>query len=160
VASLPGADLGSRGDAGLPRFASLETITRSSSGGDEALADTSVADSIVHGKQILRRHTSAGGVQLQFANGFALDAIMHHSPSALEVAQTQAAQLLAADSMIEQGSQYRPVSYTLQRVRGRASKSLRACASPNAGVEPSLLLEAGRFTPSTGLPATALRSQR
>jgi GntR family transcriptional regulator / MocR family aminotransferase len=44
--------------------------------------------------------------------------------------------------------------------RGGASSNLRAWASPNAGVLPSLLLEAGRFTPSTGLPATALRSQR
>lgn len=32
--------------------------------------------------------------------------------------------------------------------------------APSAGVLPSLLLEAGRFTPSTVLPSTALRSQR
>ena len=36
----------------------------------------------------------------------------------------------------------------------------RAWASPRAGVVPSLLLVAGRLTPSTGLPSTALRSQR
>ena len=43
---------------------------------------------------------------------------------------------------------------------GGASSSLRACASPSAGVLPSLPLAMGRFTPSTGLPLTALRSQR
>jgi hypothetical protein len=32
--------------------------------------------------------------------------------------------------------------------------------SPSAGVEPSLPLAVGRFTPSRGLPATALRSHR
>src|SRR5260370_42334647 len=37
-----------------------------------------------------------------------------------------------------------------------ASSSLRAWASPSAGVLPSLPLAIGRFTPSTGLPDTAL----
>lgn len=41
-----------------------------------------------------------------------------------------------------------------------AANNLRACSSPSAGVEPSLPLAAGRFTPSTGLPTTALRSHR
>src|SRR5712675_1925178 len=43
---------------------------------------------------------------------------------------------------------------------GGASNSLRACASPSAGVLPSLPLAIGRLTPSTGLPKTALRSHR
>ena len=40
------------------------------------------------------------------------------------------------------------------------SSSLRAWPSPSAGVLPSLPFATGRFTPSTGLPDTALRSQR
>jgi len=36
----------------------------------------------------------------------------------------------------------------------------RAPLSVSAGVLPSLPLAIGRFTPSTGLPETALRSQR
>src|ERR1035441_2966206 len=36
---------------------------------------------------------------------------------------------------------------------GGASSKRRACASPRAGVLPSLLLAIGRLTPSTGLPA-------
>ena len=90
----------------------------------------------------------------------ALDAEMHDALAALHVLEAQQAQLLAADAVIEQGGEYRAVPYTLQRVRGGASSSRLACASPRAGVLPSLLLVAGRLTPSTGLPRTALRSQR
>ena len=46
---------------------------------------------------------------------------------------------------------------------GGASSNRRTCASPSAGVLlslPSLLLEVEDFTASTGLPRTALRSQR
>ena len=39
-----------------------------------------------------------------------------------------------------------------------ASSSLRAFASPSAGVLPSLPFTIRSFTPSTGLPDTALRS--
>ena len=50
---------------------------------------------------------------------FTLHSEMHDALAALHIAQTQQAQLLAADAMIEQGSEYRAVPYTLQRVRGR-----------------------------------------
>jgi len=43
---------------------------------------------------------------------------------------------------------------------GGASSSLRARASPSAGVLPFLPFAIGRFTPPTGLPDTALRSHR
>jgi hypothetical protein len=84
---------------------------------------------------------------------------MHKALSALQVADTQAAEFLAADAVIEQGGDYGTVAYTLQRVRAGASSKRLACASPRAGVLPSLLLAIGLFTPSTGFPATALRSQ-
>jgi len=49
----------------------------------------------------------------------AFDAEMHHALPALQVAQPQQAQLLSSDAVIEQGGQYCPVPYTLQRVWGR-----------------------------------------
>lgn len=44
----------------------------------------------------------------------------------------------------------------LRVVEGGASRRDLACFSPKAGVLPSLPLARGRFTPSTGLPRTAL----
>jgi hypothetical protein len=88
-----------------------------------------------------------------------LDAEVQDALAALHVADAQLTQLFAADAVIEQGSEYGAIPYTLQRVRGRASSKRRACAWPSAGV-PSLLLAIGRLTPSTGLPSKALLSQR
>jgi hypothetical protein len=90
----------------------------------------------------------------------ALDTEVHDALTALHIAQTQQAQPLTPDIVIEQCGEDRTIPYALQRVRGGASSSLLACASPRAGVLPSLPLMAGRLTPSTGLPTTALRSQR
>jgi hypothetical protein len=62
--------------------------------------------------------------------------------------------------VIEQGGEDGAIAHALERVAGGASSSLRAWASPSAGVDPSLPLAIGRLTPSTGLPETALCSQR
>jgi hypothetical protein len=78
----------------------------------------------------------------------------------LHVLDAQPAELLAADAVIEQGGQYRPIAHALEGIVGRRVEQLAGLASPRAGVLPSLLLDIGRLTPSTGLPATALRSQR
>jgi hypothetical protein len=78
--------------------------------------------------------------------------------TALHVLNAQPAELLAADAVIEQGGQYRPIAHAL--MSGGASSTLRASASPRTVVLASLLLDIGRLPPSTGLPATALRSQR
>jgi hypothetical protein len=91
---------------------------------------------------------------------FALDAEVHHALAALHVAEPQEAKLLAADAVIEEGSEYRAVPYTLQRFKGRGLQQPPRWASPRAGVLPSLPFAIGHLTPSTGLPATALRSQR
>ena len=82
-----------------------------------------------------------------------LDSEVHDALAALHVAHPQQAQLLTPDAVIEQGGKYGTIPYTLQRVRGRGLQQPRACASPRAGVLPSLLLAIGRFTPSTGLPS-------
>jgi hypothetical protein len=55
-----------------------------------------------------------------------LDAEMHHSLSALQVAQAQQAQLLTPDAVIEQGGEYRTIPYTLQSVRD-TQQSPRLC---------------------------------
>ena len=81
----------------------------------------------------------------------ALDAEVHDALAALHITQPLEAEFLAADAMIEQGGKYRAIPYTLQRVGGGAFNRRRACASRRAVVLPSLLLAAGRLTPSTGI---------
>jgi hypothetical protein len=78
----------------------------------------------------------------------------------LHVLNAQPAELLAADAVIEQGGQYRPIAHTFEGIVGRRVQKLAGLGIADAGVLPSLLLEIGRLTPSTGLPATALRSHR
>jgi hypothetical protein len=62
--------------------------------------------------------------------------------------------------VIEQGGEDGAIADALEGIVGRRIKQLAGLASPSAGVLSSLLLDIGRLTPSTGLPATALRSQR
>src|SRR6202011_2476683 len=89
----------------------------------------------------------------------AFDAKMHDTLSAVQVLHPQTTEFFAPDAVIQQGSQNGPISDALVPAGG-ASNSFRACTSPSAGVLPSFPLAIGRFTPSTGLPVTALRSQR
>jgi len=53
-----------------------------------------------------------------------LDAKVDDALTALHVADAQIAKFLAADAMVEQGSQYRAIPHTLQRVRGRDLQQL------------------------------------
>jgi len=90
----------------------------------------------------------------------ALDPKMHHALTALHILHAQTAQLLAAQPVIEQGSQDGAIAFALERVvRGRFEQLTRLSIA-SAGVLPSLPFASGRFTPSTGLPATAFFSQR
>ena len=55
---------------------------------------------------------------------------MHDALTALHIAHAQEAQLFAADTVIEQGSQYGAVPYTLQRIQGRGlQQSPRLCVA-------------------------------
>ena len=114
------------------------------------------------GIEIFRNEPLGCGMRGNKANLVALtfDSEMHHSLAALQIAQAQQTQLLAPDTVIEQGGKYRAIPYTLRVSGAGASSSRRACASPRAGVLPSFLFAGGRYTPSTGFPATALCSQR
>jgi hypothetical protein len=69
-------------------------------------------------------------------------------------------EFIAADTVVEQSCENGAVPYTRPRIRRGASSSHRSWAQPSAGVPPSLPCGAGRMTASTGLPGTALRSQR
>jgi hypothetical protein len=62
--------------------------------------------------------------------------------------------------VIEQGGQDGAIAHALERVRRRRLEQLARLGIPSAGVLPSLPFAIGRLTPSTGLPDTALRSQR
>ena len=88
------------------------------------------------------------------------DAEVYHALAALDVAHPEPAELLAPDAVVKQGGEDARSRTPLSVSPGGASSSLRAWASPSAGVLPSLLFTLGRLTPSTGFPATALCSQR
>jgi hypothetical protein len=86
-----------------------------------------------------------------------LETKMHHALAALHIAQPEQAQLLAPDAVIEQGGEDCPVAHSPKSVgRWRIEEPPRL-GIPKGRVLPSLLLVAGRFTPSTGLPRTAFR---
>ena len=71
-----------------------------------------------------------------------------------------AAKLVAAHTVIEQGGQDSAVAQALERVRRRRFEQFAGLCVIQRRVEPSFPLTAARFTPSTGLLATALRSPR
>jgi len=91
----------------------------------------------------------------------ALDAQMHDALAALHIAQTQQAKFFAAGAVIEQGREYRPIPYSLQRVRGRGLKqspSLRVAESRRAAF---IAVRGGSFhavhgTAQDGIPLTEI----
>jgi hypothetical protein len=90
----------------------------------------------------------------------ALDPKMHHALTALYVRDLETAELLTTDPVIEQGCENGAIANALDRVRRRSLEKFAGLRIAKRGVEPSSLLAIGRLTPSTGLPVTALRSQR
>jgi hypothetical protein len=90
----------------------------------------------------------------------ALDPEVHHTLAALDVPDPQPAQLRAAHAVIEQGGQNGAIARALERVCRRRLQQLARLGVAQAGVLPSLPFAIGRLKLSTGLPDTALRSQR
>ena len=85
---------------------------------------------------------------------------MHDALSAMRVFYSQAAELFTPDTVIQQGSQDGPIPDSLERVRGRSFQYFPGLCVAERWRAASFPLAIGRFTLSTGLPVTALRSQR
>ena len=54
----------------------------------------------------------------------ALDAEVHHALAALDIADPEPAEFLAADAVIEQGGEDGPIAHALERVVGRRFEQL------------------------------------
>jgi len=81
---------------------------------------------------------------------------MQRSLTALHVLYAQP----AADAVIEEGRQYRPVADALEGIVGRRAEQLGAWASPSAGVLPSLLLGYRPLYALDRIAGDRVRSQR
>ena len=108
--------------------------------------------------QLLRGHMHGDEADLA---ALAVHPEMHHAPTAVQVAQPQPAQLLAAEAVIEKGGQDGAIAHALERVLGRGIEQLAGLSVTERRGRAFVGINGrARLTPSTGLPATALRSQR
>jgi len=71
--------------------------------------------------QLLCRHMHGDEADLA---ALAVHAEMHHAPAAVQVTQPQAAELLAADAVIEQGGEDGAIAHALEGVLGRGVEQL------------------------------------
>jgi len=90
----------------------------------------------------------------------AFDTKMYDTLSAVQVLHPQTAEFFAPDTVIQQGSQDGPIPDALERACGRRFQQFTGLNIAERRRAAFFPLAIGRFTPSTGLPVTALRSQR